>query len=278
MNPPKNGPGPAWASCRHPNRGLPLLRAAAATSVGQVRQNNEDAWFVDAGAGLFIVSDGMGGHQAGEVAAQMVTAALPKLVAGRFAGACDPGPSTVRASLRQDLIELSRAMYQQAAVHPLSQGMGATVVVALILGWRAYIAHLGDSRAYLFRSGQLTRLTEDHTLAGRLLRSGLISEAEAATHEGRAVLTRYMGMRRATFPDTRSLPLRPADRLLLCSDGISNMLTDLEIGGNLKLWPDPQPAGAELVKAANDAGGKDNATAVVVQIETRAEEGGAAAA
>jgi protein phosphatase len=142
--------------------------------------------------------------------------------------------------------------------------MGATVVMVLILGRRAYVAHMGDSRAYLFRRGRLTPMTDDHSIVGILLRQGEISEAEAREHPARGRVSRYVGMEGEVYPDVRVEVLRKADRLLLCTDGLNGMISDAQIKRILTANRDPQQASQALVDAANRAGGEDNVTAVVV--------------
>ena len=142
--------------------------------------------------------------------------------------------------------------------------MGATVVLAMIKRRSAYIAHMGDSRAYLFRDNQLKQLTEDHSIVGILLRHGDITPEEATEHPAKGRLSRYVGMEGKVYPDVRSIAIKKEDRLLLCSDGLSGMLNDRNIAELLIMHPDPQAACKALADAANSAGGTDNITVVIV--------------
>jgi protein phosphatase len=240
------------------------MRFGAATNVGQVRRNNEDAWFADAEAGLFVVADGMGGQQAGELAAKMVVEALPKLLAHRLARLFRPRPRALRYWLPKVLSQLSLAVWQAAQCHLKLRGMGSTVVLALVRDGRVHVAHLGDSRAYFLRHGAMLRLTDDHSVVAVLLRAGIITPEEALLHPARGAITRFIGMEQPAEPDVCTLEPHGGDRLLLCSDGLNGMLSDQEIADLLAAHDDPQRAAEALVTAANAAGGFDNVTALVV--------------
>jgi len=244
------------------------IRAAGSTSIGLVRKNNEDAFFVDERLGLFIVSDGMGGAQAGEVAAQLVTTAFPRVIRTRLKSGAFARSSTIRSWLQRDLLELSQTIYKQSWGNPMAEGMGATVVLALVKGGQVHVAHMGDSRAYLYRQDLLTQLTQDHSIVSLLLREGEITETEAKRHPARGNLTRFIGMKEEVFGDVRSITLRPGDRLLLCTDGLSGMIPDRDVCRILKACSAPEQACRSLIDAANRAGGRDNVTAVVVNVDT----------
>lgn len=231
---------------------------------GRVRESNEDRWSADVELGLFVVSDGMGGLPAGEVAAEIAVATLPTLIATHFGAAPDITAPEATQRLRTVLAELSASVRAGSRDNPRHAGMGATAVVALMRQATALIAHLGDSRAYLWRENSLQRLTQDHSLAQALLDSSIITEQEAADHPARHQLAHYLGMDGEALPDVRHITLRPADRLLLCSDGLTSMLDDARIQGILNDHPNPDDACRALVEAANHAGGTDNITALVV--------------
>ena len=243
-----------------------MVSAAVLSSLGKVRANNQDKSFLDTEKGLFIVSDGMGGAQAGEVAAQLVATILPRMIHVRLASESNPHSQTVRSWLRQDMLSLSKEMNLKTAGNPLADGMGATVVLALVLGERAFVAHAGDSRAYLFRGKKLAQLTEDHSVVSLLLRAGEITEEQARVHAARGQLTRFMGMKEEVYGDVKTVRLRSGDRLLLCTDGLTEMVSDDQIADLLTRYPAPNDACDWLVRAANEAGGKDNVTALVVNI------------
>jgi serine/threonine protein phosphatase PrpC len=240
------------------------LVAGWASEAGRVRDHNEDACFVDVDRGLFIVSDGMGGAQAGALASEIVVKVLPQMIEERIALLGKSTRRETKSLLRDSVTELSERLSQESKDRIGLKGMGATVVLALIRSSLAFIAHLGDSRAYLFRDDRLIPLTEDHSIVGILLRHGDISPEEVMEHPAKGRLSRYVGMENVVYPDVRSTAMKKEDRLLLCSDGLSGLLNDRSIAELLLTYPEPQAACKALVDAANAAGGKDNITVVVV--------------
>jgi serine/threonine protein phosphatase PrpC len=242
-------------------------RWAGLSDRGRVRERNEDRWSADTDLGLFIVSDGMGGRPAGEVASEVVVAALPTLVAHHFGAEPDLAAPDAPQRLRTVLTELSADLREGSQDTPRLAGMGATAVVALVSQATALIAHVGDSRAYLLRARGLHRLTRDHSLAQALIDAGAITDQQATGHPARGQLTRHMGMVGEALPDACRVALQPDDRLLLCSDGLTGMLDDAWIQAILNRSPDPQHACHVLVEAANDAGGTDNITVLVIAPE-----------
>ena len=240
-----------------------------ASDRGRVRQENEDACLVAPERGLFVVSDGMGGHQAGAAASRIVTNVLPTLLE-RELGWDQLSSERVRRSLTRAVRELSGQLREEAKKRPDLAGMGATVALALLAGRHAHIAHLGDSRAYLFRRGRLQQLTADHTVTAALLHLGEIEEKDALGHPARHRLTRYVGMEGEALPDLRVVELRVGDRLLLCSDGLTGMVPDRRIAQVLRRQRTPEEACEALVAAANAAGGRDNVSAIVIDIDSTA--------
>ena len=247
-------------------RSQPLLVAASVTDVGRVRDHNEDAFFVDAERGLFIVSDGMGGQNAGELASRMVVSVLPQMIEGRLRRLSGSRTRAIRYWLRREIVNLSQQLRTASAGEVGFKGMGATLVLALFGPERVHIAHMGDSRAYLFRERRLTQLTQDHSVVGILLRNGEITPEEAKSHPAGGQLSRYVGMAGEVYPDILSVPLQKGDRLLLCTDGLTGMVPHVEIAALLRERADPQQTCQTLVDAANRAGGKDNVTVVVVNV------------
>ncbi|MGH4010995.1 MAG: Stp1/IreP family PP2C-type Ser/Thr phosphatase [Pseudonocardiaceae bacterium] len=243
---------------------MTALRWAGLSDRGRVRERNEDRWSVDVDLGLFVVSDGMGGRPAGEVASEVVVATLPTLVATHLGATPDPAAPDATQQLRTALAELSVGLREGSQDTPRLAGMGATAVVALVRQATALIAHVGDSRAYLWREGSLDRLTRDHSLAQELVDAGAITGEQAADHPARGQLTRHIGMLGEVSPDVRRITLYPADRLLLCSDGLTGMVDDARIRMILDGCPDPDRACRALIEAANEAGGTDNITVLVV--------------
>jgi len=190
---------------------------ASACEVGKVRNDNQDACLVDPELGLFLVADGMGGHQAGSTASRVVTAVLPELIRERITRLRKSRPRAIRYWLRRDVLELSKRLRAESFGRPQLSGMGTTLVMAFVQPNQAHITHMGDSRAYSFRDGKLNRLTRDHSVVEILLRSGEITQEESLKHPARGHVTRYVGMDDEVYADVRAVALNEGDRLLLCS-------------------------------------------------------------
>lgn len=231
---------------------------------GRFRGDNEDRWFADDRQQLYIVSDGMGGHLAGELASRLVVEILPQRLRKTLGTTADLADPPIVDRVAAAVSELSGKLRDESRHQPGLDGMGATVVLALIRAAQALVLHLGDSRAYLLRAGRLERLTRDHSIVELLLAGGRISPQQAASHPAKGRLTRYVGMTGRALPETRLVDLHPGDRLLLCTDGLSDMLDDERLREILVREPDLQQVCRRLIDAANDAGGKDNLTALVV--------------
>lgn len=240
------------------------LRHAGLSDRGRVRGRNEDRWAADAERGLFVVSDGIGGARAGELASEIVVEALPALIFERLSELENPAGPEGLERVTAALAELSDELREESAGKLGLEGMGATVVLALVDDRAALIAHMGDSRAYLWREHTLKLLTRDHSLVQALIDAGEITVEQAADHPARGQLTRHVGMQGDPLPEARRLELRAGDRLLLCTDGLTGMLDDPMLLLILNEQPDPQGACRALVGAANEAGGADNITALVV--------------
>jgi len=234
---------------------LRVIEHAERSDTGQVRPANEDSFLVR--SPLFVVADGMGGANAGEVASR---AAVETFAAGLPAGE-DPGPRLAEA-----VRAANRRINQESEADSSRRGMGTTVTAALIGDSSVTLAHVGDSRAYLIRSGQISQLTQDHTLVDELVRQGTLTEAEAAVHPQRSIITRALGPEPSVEVDVEDHALEAGDVLLLCSDGLSGMVGNQEmlaiVDGSKSL-----PAAAKaLIDAANVAGGKDNITVLLVRV------------
>ena len=242
-----------------------LLRHwGAASDVGRVRDENEDSFVVEAELGLFLVSDGMGGHRGGALASKIVAEDLPVMIETRLAKLRGYSPRAIRSMLKRTIAEQNRQLQMEGTSEAGYKGMGATVVVVLLRDGRAYVANMGDSRMYLVRKGRLWQRSRDHSVVSSLLRRGKIDAEEAANHHARGQITRYVGMEEKGRAYVRSFMLKDGDRLLMCTDGLTDMLSDKAIAKILKEQADPQAACQALVRAANAAGGHDNITAVVV--------------
>jgi protein phosphatase len=242
------------------------INCAGLSDPGRVRASNEDRWAADPGLGLYVVADGLGGPSAGALAAQLVVDDLPALVRLRLDGLTDLTHPEAGERLAAVVSELSTRVHAAAHGRLGLTGMGAAVVLALVRAGWALVAHLGDCRAYLLRDGRLKRLTRDHSLVRLLLESGDITPAQATCHPARGQLTRYAGMEGEPLPEVRVLPLRPGDRFLLCSDGLTGALSDEDISSILLRVRCLTAACARLIAAANANGGQDNATVLALAV------------
>jgi protein phosphatase len=245
------------------NLGCPF-RWAAASDIGRLRQENEDTFIVEPEAGLFLVSDGMGGHKGGALAANIVAQDLSAMIETRLHELKSTSPRAIRALFKRTIVEQSQQLQMEADSESGYKGMGATLVMALIQKGRAFIANLGDSRIYRLRRGQLKQLTKDHSVVSELVSEGKIEPHEAENHAAAGQITHYVGMDERVAPHIRSFALQRGDRLLLCTDGLTDMVGDKDIERILRTQTKSEAACEVLVNAANAAGGQDNITVVVV--------------
>lgn len=236
---------------------LPLVFAAALTDPGRKRALNEDAVIqqITPYGGVFVVADGMGGHRTGEVASQMAVSNLADML--RFH---EPSPQ----AMLEGFETANNAIYQ-AGQKPESRGMGTTCTALWLDLPYALVAHVGDSRGYLLRDGQFIQLTQDHSWVADRVRQGLLTEEEARNHRWRNVITNALG----SFPQARvdlvGVKVKPGDVFLLCSDGLSGVLED-KVLEEIVLTNPPEAAASKLIKLANDWGGPDNISVVIVTI------------
>lgn len=237
-----------------------VLRWGHATNVGRVRKVNQDA--VWANGSLFIVADGMGGHQGGEVASSITVDAMSS--AGQVNSVAELSEAVTRAN------ELIR---ERGAADPSLGGMGTTVVAMGVLpaaehGGELYLCavNVGDSRLYVHHEGSLEQISVDHSLVGELERAGQITADEATRHPQRNVVTRALGADADVDVDTWEIPAIYGQRYLLCSDGLVNEVSDTEIGKTLDSIEDPYEAAQKLIQTANNSGGRDNITVLILDV------------
>ena len=240
------------------------LRCAGLSHIGKVREENEDTFLMDPELGLFLVSDGMGGHRGGELASKIVIEDLPVMIEVSLDKLKVGNPTTIRSLFKKAIGEQSRQLNLEGTSETGYRDMGATLVVALLRKERGYIANLGDSRIYRFRTKRLVQLTRDHSVVSELLDKGKIKPEEAENHEAQGVITDYMGMEDKARPHIRSFQLKTGDRLLLCTDGLTDSIDDKAIATILAKNQECKQACQALVDAANAAGGHDNITVVIV--------------
>lgn len=248
------------------------IEAYAATDVGPVRENNEDAWLIDVDGGLFVVADGMGGHAAGEVASSVaVETVRTVLLASQdpdetmLAQAVDDPDDAMRERLRYAMNQSAVNIRKTAEENPLMGGMGTTLVVLVVDADNAHLAHVGDSRAYLFRDERLVRLTRDHTIVQQEVDAGRLTPELARIVPHKNILTKSVGVHGPVDPDTSTRALDPGDLVVLCSDGLTDPLEDKEIEA-LCGRTHPEDLADTLVREALRRGGDDNVTVVVVVI------------
>ena len=262
------------------------LRFFAATDVGMVRDHNEDNFLVDKKLGIFIVCDGMGGHAAGEVASAIAVRTvhdelkrekdlLSDFVNGAT-GAAKVTPREIVALLEHAVQAACSKIHSEADIDPAKRGMGTTLSALLVLGSRGFVAHVGDSRIYLMRAGRVHQVTEDHTVINELLKRGKLSREQIEKIVGKNAITRAVGVYERVDVDTLALEVLPGDTFVLASDGLTGYVESLdELATQLQLEGDA--AVKSLIKLANDRGGKDNITTVIVKLgeEGALDEAGA---
>ncbi len=232
---------------------------AGLTDVGLHRTANQDSYYISPQGDLFIVADGMGGHVGGQEASRLSTAVIQDYLTRRK-GSGIPSP----ALLQQAVAAANSAVLADQRQHPDRADMGTTIVIAMLRDHHLWCAHVGDSRLYLLRENRLTQITKDHTWVARALLLGELTHEEIATHPWRHVLSQCVGREDLARVETQQLDVAPGDRLLLCSDGLTEELSDDAITAYLQSNYTCETVAANLIEAAKVQGGRDNITAIVV--------------
>jgi len=243
---------------------MTILRATESTcktDTGRQRRENEDSAYVR--APVFVVADGMGGAQAGEVASRIATET--------FEHGLPDGGGSAQERLADLVRDANHQIYDRSRSEQGREGMGTTLTAAYLDASQLAVAHVGDSRAYLFRGGELTRLTQDHSLVDELVRQGKLTEEQAAEHPQRSIITRALGPEPEVDVDTWTYPVRAGDVVLLCSDGLTSMVPEERIKEILQSSSSLDEAGNRLIDEANEAGGRDNITVVLFRVEEVAD-------
>jgi protein phosphatase len=237
------------------------LEFAALSEAGLVRPHNEDRWRADPEDGVFVLADGMGGYNAGEVAADLAVQTACRLIPELAA------QTEVADAMRHALAACNDRIRDHAAGNRDCLGMGTTIVACLVRDGRLHFAHIGDSRAYLLRDGHLRRLTRDHSIGQQIADSGALTEAQVRHLPGRGILTRALGVEASVSSDCATCDWQAQDTLLLCSDGLTDLVPDERIGQLLEAGAcaGPHEQAKALVAAAIAAGGSDNVSVVVVR-------------
>ena len=248
------------------------VQAFGLSDVGRKRSKNEDCFLVGDGLGLYIVADGMGGHSGGEFASRFAVNTVEEVIQSMNT---DPEATVISGvnseetdfgdRLRYAIQVASQKIYDQALFDQELRGMGTTIVALLVQGDRVCLANVGDSRGYLVRDGQIRQVTTDHSLVSEQMRAGLISEKDARTHRYKNIITRSVGYQEDVEIDLNYLDLKAGDKILMCTDGLTNMVTDDEIL-RLIIERDVTGASQELIRLANEHGGDDNVTALICEI------------
>jgi protein phosphatase len=255
------------------------LQSASLTDPGRVRDHNEDCIESRPGIGLYVLADGMGGYNAGEVASGMattvITTEIQQLLTKVQPFQIDEETKEPVAGrmIRDQVLKANTSIYQAAQSQPQYAGMGTTLVVCLFYDNKMTVGHLGDSRLYMLREGKFSQVTRDHSLLQEQIDAGLITPEQAANSVNKNLVTRAVGVEDMVLLETHLHEVQPEDWYLMCSDGLSDMLTDQAIGDVLRRHSALESAGSALVDAANEAGGKDNIAVVLA-----AARGGAPAA
>ena len=244
------------------------LDFALKTHAGLVRPLNEDAIGADPSCGLFVLADGLGGYNAGEVASVMaISAVLDRLSAALAAPNVGDVPFAPDEAIYDTVGEINATIYNAALNSAAFEGMATTLVIAWFLGTRLWIAHTGDSRLYRFRNGQLEQLTRDHSFSQELLDAGMVTEEEARLLPAKNLVTRALGASADIEPEIQDVEVQGGDRLLLCSDGLTEMVGTYEIAGLLSIGEDDMHETARrLIDLANESGGRDNISVVLIQV------------
>jgi PPM family protein phosphatase len=244
------------------------------TDRGRARANNEDSVAIDDAAALAVLADGMGGYNAGEVASGMATAFIRSELGRWLTDASDEvTDQDARRAMDVCVDNANRAIFNAANSNPQYAGMGTTLVVAVFRGTRLLLGHIGDSRAYRWREGRLVQLTRDHSLLQEQIDAGLISPEQAAMSLNKNLVTRAVGVEDIVLLETHQHSISPDDWILMCSDGLSDMLDDESIAEVLMSHNQVADAAHALVEAANEAGGRDNIAVILVAVRAEASAG-----
>ena len=245
--------------------------AAARTDVGRKREHNEDSFLVNEDLGLYVICDGMGGHAGGETASRLAVQTIERELLSAKLRTDDPfvpesplAETPLAGALREAIEGACAAVFRTSRANPELAGMGTTCISLLIRGEHALVGHVGDSRAYLVRDGDVHQLSDDHSLVNEQVRAGLLSEEEAKHSRLKNIITRSVGFEEDVLVDVLGVETQAGDRFLLCSDGLSNLMENEEIRDALLMNPlDKVPQ--VLIQLANARGGDDNITVVTVQ-------------
>lgn len=227
------------------------MKMYGATDIGLVRETNQDNFYIDKSVKWAVVADGMGGHNGGETASSLAVEEIKKSMAQGV-------------GLKESISNANTLVYRTSVENPELSGMGTTVVLCEILGGRVNVAHVGDSRAYLYRDGKLKQITKDHSIVQQLIDSGTITEEQALYHPQRNLITRAVGTEKNILVDYETLEIFENDYILICSDGLSSYVEESKIVNIIENTKSGETV-EKLIEAANNSGGKDNVTVVLIK-------------
>jgi PPM family protein phosphatase len=245
------------------------------TDPGRARENNEDSVAFDADTNLAVLADGMGGYNAGEIASGMATAFIKSEMSRWLAEAGHAATAKeIRRALEICVENANRSIFNAANSNAQYSGMGTTLVVAAFQGNTALLGHIGDSRCYRLRQGKFEQITKDHSLLQEQIDAGLLTEEQAANSSYKNLVTRALGVDESVALDVQDIEVEPGDLYVMCSDGLSDMVVDVEIGEILKSQPTLEQMATQLIATANDHGGRDNISVLLVQAQAGKERRG----
>lgn len=250
------------------------LKFASQTHTGKVRLQNEDSVAVLPAYGLAILADGMGGYNAGEVASAMATSILQRELAADLADYyrthSHKGNEQLHQMLQSHINKTNEIIFHASAIQSQYAGMGTTLVLALFRPGEMTVAHIGDSRMYRLRGDELAQMTRDHSLLQDQIDAGLVTPEQAKLSLNKNLLTRALGVDPVVEAEIRDYATREGDMYLMCSDGLTDMISDLDIKQTLQLWSaEPEVAVEKLIHIANENGGRDNVSVILIQVESQ---------
>lgn len=254
---------PSMAALKMPYK----ISAVGLSDIGLVRQNNEDVWAELPDIGFFVLADGMGGHQAGEVAAREAVKTLSRSIKKKVSSAQRPSLSDFSSLLYRAIVNVNRHVHKMGCSKSEWRGMGTTLCCLLFHSQGVVFAHVGDSRIYRLRGKRFEQMTKDHSLLSELVEQGQIEEDEASAFLYKNIITKAIGTEPNVDPEVETKKIRSGDLFLICSDGLSDLLTSEEISAVLDKAPSLKKAAETLIMRANDRGGRDNITVVIIKVE-----------
>ena len=244
------------------------MKLVAQTDIGKRRRYNEDCYLIDDKIGLFVIADGMGGHNAGDVASQLAVDVFREWTESfSITDLCVSEKTTIVDTIDQLVVDANTRIYTKSKISPTHHGMGTTLIAGICQDNLISYVHIGDSRIYLIRQGNITQITTDHSHVQEMVHNGIITVEEARVHQNRHIINRAVGLNQTVVADTDQLEILTNDILLVCTDGLHDMIaSDQEIAELIISAPDLESAGKSLTDTALAYGGSDNITLILIQI------------